>query len=298
MPLPRRLARLAPALVVLAALASCAGPPVVLHNMAVSEGAYSFAGHQLQWIAATPDIGELDKVPVAVMLEGDGAGCQEFDARRWRTFVTKYAGNFTLVRPVTAINRLCDTPAFGRLDFSHRQRELVAIMQSVRAAFGKRPLVLIGHSAGAALAVLHANAHPGQIAGVVNLSGGIDALDDVKRGLCKNDACRAEADAWMARMRLNKHVDEPDKVRSPKFFAQMLDLPVAEAWLKYQGPLLLLHGEHDNAVPIALVRASLQRIPLRPNLTVRLEPTWGHAILYKRDTWIQIDAWLRQTKLP
>lgn len=271
----------------------CAGPPVVLHNFKVSDGAYTFAGHQLQWVAATPDIAEAATAPVAIVLEGDGGGCQEYDARQWRSFVQKFAGNFTLVRPVTVVNRLCDTPAFGRLDFSHRQRELSAIVQSVRAAFGKRPLVLIGHSAGAALAVLHANANPGQIAAVINLSGGLDALDDVMRSLCKNDPCRKDTDAWIARMRLNKTVEEPDKVRSPKFFAQMLDLPVFEAWSKYQGPLLLLHGEHDPAVPVSLVRASLQKLPIRPNRTVRIESTWGHDILYKRDAWVQIDAWLK-----
>ncbi len=281
-----------------ALVGGCAGPPVVLHNFKVSDGAYTFAGHQLQWVAATPDIGDIATAPVAIVIEGDGGACQAHDPRAWRSFVQKFAGNFTLVRPVTVVNRLCDTPAFGRLDFSHRLRELAAIVQSVRAAFGKRPVVLVGHSAGAALAVLHANANPGQIAAVVNLSGGLDALDDVMRALCKTDACRSEAEAWMARTRLNKAVDEPDKVRSPKFFAQLLDLPVFEAWNKYQGPLLLLHGDHDSAVPASLVRASLQKLPLRANMTVRIESTWGHDILYKRDSWVQIDAWIKSMKFP
>ena len=282
-----------PLLALVALGLACGGPPVILAKMTVNDGQFTFAGHPSQWIAASPAIDDLDKAPVAILVEGDGGACQSFDSKRWRRFLTKFTGNFTLVRPVTVVNRLCDTPAFGRLDFMHRQRELAALIISVRAAFPGRPLVLIGHSAGAGLAVLHAVAQPGQVAAIVNLSGGLDPLDVVLRALCKTDVCRADTDAFIAKMRLNKTSDEPDKVRSGRFFAQLMELPLAEAWTKYQGPLLVLHGEHDPSVPVALVRSSLSRLPVRSNLTTRIEATWGHDILFKRDAWVQIDSWLR-----
>ena len=257
----------------------------------ISRIPYEFAGHDLDLSAATPN-GDARHLPIVLLLEGDGGGCQAYSPKLWQRYLQRMTGHYTLVRPRNLVNQLCDTPAWGRLDFLHRQAELVVQIAALRRVWPDRPLVLLGHSAGAHLAMLYAAEKPSEIAAIINLSGGVDALDQVLLALYPDGIGRRKVVDWIRRMRANRHSDEPDETRSAKFFAQMLDLPVGPLWRAYPGPLLVLHGGRDDAVPAGLVRTGLAQLAKRPNLRARIEPVWDHDLLYRTAVYAEIDGWL------
>lgn len=257
---------------------------------------YQFSGHDLDLHTATP-IGMTAQSPILLLLEGDGAGCQAYSPKLWQRYLQRMTGHYTLVRPRNLVNALCETPAWGRLDFLHRQMELAAQVAALRQLWPSRPLVLLGHSAGAHLAMLYTAEHPGEIAGIINLSGGVDALDQVILALYPDGIGHRKAVEWIQRMRANRSSDDPGDARSPRFFAQMLDLPVGPLWRAYRGPLLLLHGERDEAVPASLVRKGMTELPKRANLRARVEPAWDHDLLYRTQVYAEIDAWLAELPL-
>jgi pimeloyl-ACP methyl ester carboxylesterase len=274
-------------------LAGCSGARLLDTPLQTSSIPYHFAGHDLDMHTASPS-GDARRLPILLLLEGDGGGCQAFSPKLWQRYLRRMTGHYTLVRPRNLVNAVCETPAWGRLDFLHRLAELSAQVAALRQVWPDRPLVLLGHSAGAHLAMLYAADHPKEIAGIINLSGGVDALDLVISALYPNGIGHRKAAAWTQRMRANRSSDEPDDTRSPKFFAQMLDLPVGPLWRGYRGPLLLLHGERDEAVPASLVRKGIAELPKRANLRARIDPAWDHDLLYRTQVYAEIDRWLAE----
>lgn len=274
----------------------CSGARLLDTPLETTRIPYQFAGHELDLHTATP-IGEATHSPILLLLEGDGGGCQAFAPKLWQRYLQRMTGHYTLVRPRNLVNAVCETAAWGRLDFLHRLAELSAQVAALRRVWPARPLVLLGHSAGAHLAVLYAADHPNDIAGIINLSGGVDALDQVILALYPDGIGRRKAVAWIQRMRANRSSDDPGDARSPRFFAQMLDLPVGPLWRAYQGPLLLLHGERDEAVPAGLVRKGMTELPKRANLRARIEPAWDHDLLYRTQVYAEIDGWLAELGL-
>lgn len=274
-----------------ALVVGCSGARLIDTPLETTRIPYQFAGHDLDLHTATPS-GMTLQSPILLLLEGDGGGCQAYSPKLWQRYLQRMTGHYTLVRPRNLVNAMCETPAWGRLDFLHRQAELAVQVAALRRVWPDRPLVLLGHSAGAHLAMLYAADHPSEIAAIVNLSGGMDALDQVILALYPDGMARRRAVAWIQRMRANRTSDEPGDSRSPKFFAQMLDLPVGPLWRAYKGPLLLLHGGRDDAVPASLVRKGMAELAKRANLRARIEPAWDHDLLYRTAVYAEIDAWL------
>lgn len=276
---------------VTALFVGCSGARLIDTPLETTRIPYQFAGHTLELYTATPS-GDAQRLPILLLLEGDGGGCQAYSPKLWQRYLQRMTGHYTLVRPRNLVNAMCETPAWGRLDFLHRRAELAVQVAALRQVWPARPLVLLGHSAGAHLAMLYAADEPDEIAAIVNLSGGVDALDQVILALYPQGMARRRAVDWIERMRANRTSDEPGDSRSPRFFAQMLDLPVGPLWRAYSGPLLLLHGERDDAVPASLVRKGMAELAKRPNLQARIEPAWDHDLLYRTAVYAEIDAWL------
>lgn len=193
------------------------------------------------FVSGTPRGLDLSAAPVVVLVEGDGSLCQPFSLLGWTRLLQRMTGRFTLVRPITAINRACDVSEDWRArDFFSRVDELDLEVRAVRAAYPGRPVVLLGHSAGAHVAMLLLARRPDAADALVNLSGGLDALRGVLEALhVEPPPTQGEALAWG---------------RSPAFWKQMLDSGVAPLWRRFAGRCLVLHGTKDlRQVPFAQV---------------------------------------------
>jgi len=265
-------------------------------QVAIERGGYDYGGEALEWWAGVPAAARDAKAPVLVLVEGDGGRCQEFSERLWTRFLVSNAGRFALVRPRTLVNTACaGAPERWRaLDFLHRVDELAALLSSVRRRLPDRPVVLLGHSAGAHVAVLYARRHPGEVSGLVNVSGGLNELSSVLADLEGEPAGRGAARAVGEGPRLPP--DAPYWGRTARFWSQMLFSGVLEHWLAYREPCLVLHGTEDRAsVPWPGVERDASRVRAAGG-SCRLEPLAGagHDTLTP-STFARIDAWLRST---
>lgn len=220
-----------------------------------------------EYFVGTPVTSGAEALPVALFLEGDGSQCQRFSAGRWERFVTGFAGDHVLVRPVTRVNRACETEAFAAADFLHRVDETAALLAALEARYPGRPLYLIGHSAGAHVALLAAARRPSAVRGLVDLGGGVDELSRVLPAIPRAEAARgrisaaerdarlAELEGFLADVRAEGPTDRPLWGRTYRFWHQMLFSGVSDGWRTTDLPVLVVHGEDDlEAVPFELVR--------------------------------------------
>ena len=100
------------------------------------------------------------------------------------------------------------TTPYG-LRFMHEEAEQV--IPELRATLGLAHPVLVGHSTGASMALLHAAAHPGGVAGVVAMAPLIDVEDS------NVESIRAAREQWRTtdwREKLARHHDDVDAVFS------------------------------------------------------------------------------------
>lgn len=295
-----------------AVLSGCAGN-MLGRSVHMEGGDYTFKDETLSYFEGTsiadpswdatkrPDA--YKKWPVAVFIEGDGSDCQKFSVAGWDKFVRRYAGDYVLVRAKTMVNVACGTDAFAKLEFLPRVDELGALLAAIKKAHENQPIVLIGHSAGATLAVLYANAHPGEIAGIVNLGGGLDPLERVikqaerEKGLGPEALREAEGtiDQAIENARSGGNPDKAMWGRTEKFWGQMFGVEVKEEWLKTTIPVLVVHGDADVVVPYALMaknRRELKR-KSKTNFTLDIEHGMTHD-LFNDSVFLTVNDWIKR----
>lgn len=274
---------------VLALAASACGPTNMLgRTVRVEERTFEVAGARAPYFVGVPDPDtSATALPVVVFVEGDGGTCQAWSPPLWRRFLVRFTGNYRLVRPQTFVNRACGTPAFARADFDHRVDELEALLRRVRDDEPGRAVYLLGHSAGAHVAILAASRGSVDVAGLVDLAGGIHPLSDVLRELAA-DAGRDERDQLeraLVDIRAHPRDARPFWGRSYAFWWQMAFSDVHARWLAWTAPLLVAHGlDDDESVPASLVvRASRELAAAgRRNATIRFYEGEGHDLLNER----------------
>lgn len=288
-------------------LAACASTRLAAAPPSVAWGVYTPAGAPLRYVLAVPQ-GLPDDGPVAIYLEGDGVVCQGFSASRWERFVTRRAGSAALAWAESRGNADCATTAWRESDFLHRLDELGALIAALKVQRPRGRLFPVGSSAGATLAALHAAAHPGEIAGVVNLGGGLRPLSEVlpgvedealRRGRISKEEHAANLrviDEAAARVRAAPDSRELLWGRSLRFWKQMLDAPVARAWREARCPVLVLHGTEDaESVPFALVARSRDELRAESADHIRFEflEGRGHDLL-DLEVWRRVDRWIAE----
>lgn len=261
-----------------------------------------------EYVVGAPVTPDADRLPVAVFLEGDGSLCQRFSPGLWERFVTRFAGDFVLVRPVTRVNRTCGTPAFAAADFLHRVDETEALLATLEARYPGRPLYLVGHSAGAHLALLAATRRPASVRGLVNLGGGIDELSRVLPAIVRAREARGELsparrdrelagiEAFLADVRAVGPTDRPLWGRTYRFWNQMCFSGVSAAWRTTELPALVVHGEEDlAAVPFELVRDARDELAAAgvPGPRFVFLPGAGHDLL-DPGVFRLVDAWIAE----
>ncbi len=244
------------------------------------------------WWAAVPPVDA--GAPLVIFVEGDGGNCQSFSEGLWTRFVTRFAGRFVLVRPHWRVNSLCeDRERWALLDFRHRIAELETVVPALRRAFPGRPVIVLGHSAGAHVARAYAEAHPDDVAGLINLSGGYDDLSGVLRDIAEEDPARAPAiEGFVLEVR-GMPPQAPIWDRTALFWQEMLGSGVRTLWSSYRKPCLALHGmKDDTSVPYRGVRKDADEVEAAGGSCrlVVLEDA-GHDTLDEA-TFQLIDGWL------
>lgn len=246
------------------------------------------------WWAAAPPVAP--GAPLVVYVEGDGGNCQSFSERLWTRFITRFAGRFVLARPRWSVNSLCDDrERWARLDFRHRTAELEAVVPELKVAFPGRPLIVLGHSAGAHVARAYAELQPDKVAGLINLSGGYDELSGVLHDVAEADPAAApKIEAFLLEVR-TLPADAAIWDRTALFWREMLSSGVKPLWTSFRKPCLVLHGTKDDAsVPYRGVRKDAEEIETAGGSCrlVTLEGA-GHDTLDVA-TFERIDAWLEE----
>jgi pimeloyl-ACP methyl ester carboxylesterase len=273
----------------------------------VEERPYTFRGHALSYFAGTPVGREAAPLPLVVFLEGDGPECQRFDAGRWTRFVRRFTGDHVLVRPRTRLSTLCGEPGFREADFLHRVDDLGALLDALRAERPGRGVYLVGHSAGAHVAILHVARGAPDVRGVVDLGGGLAELSrvlpEIERERHRRGAIDAEeaarrlgvVDGVVGEVRANAASTAPFWGRTYRFWGQMFFSGVDRLWRQARLPILVVHGEEDvDSVPVGMVRAAREELARsgEGSVTFDVRAGLGHDVL-RADVFRAVDAWIR-----
>lgn len=273
----------------------------------IEEHPYTFDGHALSYFSGTPAQSAGEALPLVVFLEGDGPQCQRFDARLWARFLLRYTGDHILVRPRTLLGTRCGDAGFRDSDFLHRVDDLGALLRTLGERHPGRGVYLLGHSAGAHVAILHVARGAPVVRGVVNLGGGLSELSRVLPGIEHERRSRAEIDeaelgrrlrsieATITEVRSHAGSAAPFWQRTYRFWDQMFFSGVDALWRDARLPILVVHGDDDvDSVSAGMVRAARDELARsgRGNVTFDLRPSIGHDLL-RADVLLFVNAWIR-----
>ncbi len=249
-------------------LTSCAVTNVRGQSVELTEVPYTFRNQDLALQIGTPAV-QAD-LPIALFLEGDGGQCQEYRPRLWQRFLQRFAADVVLVRARGLVNVTCQTEAWRTLDFQARVDELAVQVRVLKAQFPGRRLVLIGHSAGAHVALAYVLAHPGEVERLVDLGGGVldlaEVLQHIPREMARQGKLEpAELAAAVAQVQatiaeVSHHADPraPFWGRTYAFWFQMFFSGTTAAWRCPPVPALIVHGARDlESVPFEPTRQAV-----------------------------------------
>ena len=259
--------------------------------------------------SALSDRGGVTLAPVALLLHGTGAGNHS-----WRNLAPRLADRFDVVAPDLPGHAFTTTPTAQSLALPGVASALAALLETLRL----RPALVIGHSAGAAIALRMAL--DGLIAPdlIVSINGAILPLQGpvgrwfmpIARVMAANPLVPPAFAAWsslpfVARRLLDStgsRIDAPGErcyahlVRDPVHVAGALrlmaswDLPALEPDLpRVRTPLLLISGERDRTLPPSHGARVAKRIPGARGV---LLPYLGH-LAHEEDPQAVLEATLR-----
>jgi pimeloyl-ACP methyl ester carboxylesterase len=159
----------------------------------------------------------------------------------------------------------------SRRYFEHQSLE---VMPALLAQFTIERPVLLGHSEGAAIALIYASTHPENVRALVLESPILRAEPASATGMALAERAWRETDF---RERLARHHRDPDAVfaawLSIRESDSLLTLPLEAHLPPIRCPLLVLQGEHDEYATILQIDALR---PLAPQMRVVALPEIGH----------------------
>ncbi|HEV8241169.1 MAG TPA: alpha/beta fold hydrolase [Thermoanaerobaculia bacterium] len=206
-----------------------------------------------------PPTGESATAPVVLMLHGNGENLETMrQSGLFADFAAAGAG-------VLAI----DYPGYGRSPGTPSESANLAAAEAawswlLRNANGHPP-VLAGWSLGAAVAAQLAARHQDEPAGVMLLSSW-DRLDAV---------ARLHFPGWMVGALLSERYDS------------------AEAAKTITAPVLLIHGDHDTIIPIALGRSLYAALPAEKQW-IEIRGAGHNDLLARPEAWHAINSFLAE----
>lgn len=218
--------------------------------------------------------------PAALLLHGTGASSHSFHA-----LMHRLARHYTVVVP--------DLPGHARTEvpssFESSMPNVARVLGHLIGRLGLRPQLLVGHSAGAALAarmVLDGIAEPDHLVGLapalVPFPWGVRSVLPRLAGMLSRSIAPSLIAAGVSDHRrvdrllrstgstldtpgiesYRRLVERPDHVHGVlSMMAQWDPAPLFEALPRLYAPFLLLAGEKDRAVPLTQLRDAKARLP-------------------------------------
>lgn len=306
---PRRdLARVGRALAVLVGLGTllgCAHANIRGRAIDLTEEPYSLDGEPLSYWRGSPRGVDARTLPRAIFLEGDGPRCQAYSEALWTRTVSEWTGDYVLIRPRTRLSTHCADGSFAGLDFSHRLADLAALVAALEERSPGTPTYLVGHSAGAHVAVSFASREGARIAGVASLGGGLDELATVLEAIPRErlrrgtiDASEAERQrletlATLADVRRHGPSPEPFWGRTYRFWSEMFFSGSKSAWARLDAPIFVAHGVDDlDSVPFSLVASTVDELKdSGRDVTFVAYADLGHDLL-RPEVFADVDRWI------
>jgi pimeloyl-ACP methyl ester carboxylesterase len=153
---------------------------------------------------------------------------------------------------------------------TYRCDRLVDDVEALRRHLGLARMDLLGHSAGAAVAVLYATRHPEHVARLVLVTPTARVVD-----LEIPDEDRHEVAELGRRAGVVPATIEPNVAAIPVYYADgALDPPATRAALGgFDAPVLLVAGEYDMGLP---PKSAAEYAGLFPNAELAVAPASGH----------------------
>lgn len=236
---------------------------------------------------------ERSDAPVALLLHGTGGATHS-----WRDLAPLLAEHFTVVAPDLPGHAFTQTPWFTRMSLNGMAEALGGLLTALDAS----PDLIVGHSAGAALAcrmTLDELAAPRGIVGVnaalTPFPGAAGVLFPAMAKTLALNPATPRLFAWGARLPLNAErlisqvsprLDSRGRalylrlLRSSRHVSGALDMmarwdlpPVYAALPRFQTPMLLIAGTEDRAVP---PQQSIDIAARAPRVEAMTLPGLGH----------------------
>ncbi len=205
-----------------------------------------------------------DSLPVALLIHGSPGA--------WGAFVdvmqdTSLLKHFQLV--------VVDRIGFGQSDLGNaeasiqKQVQFIAPVLHTYQAKGL-PIVVVGHSLGAAVAVRTAIDYPALVNGIVLVAGAVSpSLESDERWF--RIPLQSIPIRYLVPSALRAANDELLYLK--KSLEEMLPL-----WRNIKQPVCLIHGTADELVPVANVRFAQQQLTQASSVTVHILPNQSHFI--------------------
>lgn len=188
----------------------------------------------------------------------------------WRDFPDKLArrtGLRTLVYSRRGYGQSARLTAPRETDFMHH--EALAVLPSLLGAFDIDRTILIGHSDGASIALIHAANHPERIAGAVLMAPHVMVEDISRRSIARVTETYETSELRQRLARHHAHVDDAFLGWSriwldPRFATWSLE-PECR---RLRVPTLLIQGEDDEYGTLAQLEVIENAAPMPPRRLV------------------------------
>ena len=155
----------------------------------------------------------------------------------------------------------------------HEKRDLRRVLDTVEG----RPIVLFGHSMGAAVALQAAAGEP-RVAAVVAVA----TISDLRT------AATERAPFFASRRQIEEALRIAE--RDGKFVVAEVS-PVAAA-RQIRVPALIIHGDQDDETPADHSRRVYEALPPGPQKRLLVVPGRGHGDVLNAATWREVDRWM------